>query len=354
MSKSLLDKLTLIIFTYNRHKYLKRTINYWSNYNLKLLILDGSNIKFNDPVLNNANIKYIHSTGSLYDRLLSSAKYIDTEFMILGADDEFYLPSALSSCVRFLIDNSSFSSCGGRAIGFGSDYKSKIFGKQIYLKLKNLNLDQNSPYERIFNHFSDYVPAHFYSVIRLNKWKKICSYVFQKRYNFAAAHELQVEFLTIVSGKSKIMPELMWMRNLEVKRIYKDLIELEINNWWLESNFHNEKLDFLRKMNEASKELISNINFNFDEKEISKLFELYIKKNFHEKFSKRNFFSRILDIISPQIREMKKKFIKKYKLKNNKYKSLVEEVRLIEKESVIVNYKELNYVINTLNQNYKN
>ena len=146
----------------------------------------------------------------------------------------------------------------------------------------------------------------------------------------------------------------MWMRNLEVKRIYNDLIELEINNWWLESNFHNEKLDFLRKMNEASKELISNINFNFGEKEISKLFELYIKKNFHEKFSKRNFLSRILDIISPQIREMKKKFINKYKLKNDKYKSLVEEVRLIEKESVIVNYKELDYVINTLNQNHKN
>ena len=354
MNYLFLEKLTIVIFTYNRHNYLKRTIDYWSNYNLKLLILDGSNIKFNDPVLKNANIKYIHNTSSLYDRLLSSIKYIDTEFMILGADDEFYLPSALSSCVSFLIDNSSFSSCGGRAIGFGFDYKSKIFGKQIYLKLKNLNLDQNNPYERIFNHFSDYVPAHFYSVIRLNKWKKICSYVFQKRYNFSAAHELQVEFLTIVSGKSKIIPELMWMRNLEVKRIYNDLIELEINNWWLESNFHNEKLDFLRKMNEASKELISNINFNFDEKEISKLFELYIKKNFHEKFSKRNFLSRILDIISPQIREMKKKFINKYKLKNDKYKSLVEEVRLIEKESVIVNYKELDYVINTLNQNHKN
>ena len=40
---------------------------------------------------------------------------------------------------------------------------------------------------------------------------------FSKRYNFAAAHELQVEFLTIVSGKSKIISELMWMRNNEVK-----------------------------------------------------------------------------------------------------------------------------------------
>lgn len=354
MNYLFLEKLTIVIFTYNRHNYLKRTINYWSKYKIKLIILDGSNIKFNDPILQNEDVKYIHSTDSLYNRLLSSAKYIDTEFMILGADDEFYLPSALSSCVSFLIENPSFSSCGGRAIGFGFDHKSKIFGKQIYSKLKNLNLDHNNPYERIFAHFSDYVPAHFYSVTRLNKWKKICSYVFQKRYNFAAAHELQVEFLTTASGKSKIISELMWMRNQDVKRIYKDIIELEIHDWWLDSNFYHERLDFLKKMSESSKELISNVNFNFDEKEIFKLFELYIKKNIHEKIKKRNFFSKILDIISPQIREMKKNLIKKYKLKNNKYKSLAEEVRLIEKESVIVNYEELDYIIKTLNQNCKN
>ena len=101
-------------------------------------------------------------------------------------------------------------------------------------------------------------------------------------------------------------------------------------------------------MNKASNELILNTNFNFDENKISKLFELYIKKNYHEKFSKRNFFSKMMDSIIPQIREMKKKLINKYKLKSN---NLVEEAGVIEKESVIVNYKELDYVIKTLNKN---
>ena len=35
--------------------------------------------------------------------------YIDTEFVILGSDDEFYLPSALSSCIEFLSKNSEYS-----------------------------------------------------------------------------------------------------------------------------------------------------------------------------------------------------------------------------------------------------
>src|SRR5210317_1860826 len=111
MNYPLLDKLTIVIFTYNRNEYLKRTINYWLNYNVKLLILDGSSTKLEDPCLKTKKIKYIYDTTGLYKRLLSSVNYIDTEFVILGSDDEFYLPSALSSCVQFLIKEPSFSNC---------------------------------------------------------------------------------------------------------------------------------------------------------------------------------------------------------------------------------------------------
>ncbi len=64
------------------------------------------------------------------------------------------------------------------------DYKKRLIGKKAYPQLKNLSLDQDSANKRVFNHFSNYVPAHFYSVIRFEKWKKICLYVFQKQYNF--------------------------------------------------------------------------------------------------------------------------------------------------------------------------
>ena len=57
MKNLLLEKLTIIIFSYNRHNYLKRTLKYWSNYDIKLVVLDGSNAKLEDPILNNKNIK---------------------------------------------------------------------------------------------------------------------------------------------------------------------------------------------------------------------------------------------------------------------------------------------------------
>ena len=70
-NKNSLEKLTIIIFSYERHRYLDRTIKYWLNYSIKLLVIDGSDTKLDLEYLNTKIIKYIHDQRSLYDRLLS-------------------------------------------------------------------------------------------------------------------------------------------------------------------------------------------------------------------------------------------------------------------------------------------
>ena len=248
MNDYLLQKLTIVIFSFNRQKYIKRTIKYWSNYQVKLLVLDGSDVKLEDPCLNTKNIKYIHDPRDIYERLLSSVNYIETEFMILGCDDEFYLPSALNSCIKFLLKNPNFSSCGGCAIGFHNNGK-EIFGIEQYSRSKDICLDHDSALERITKHFHNYLPAHEYSVMLTSTWKPICKHVFKKEYSFFAAFELQIEFLVMVSGKSIIIPELMWMRNRKVTAIRGSSPSLDstrqITKWWHDKNFIEEKKDFL-------------------------------------------------------------------------------------------------------------
>lgn len=348
MPHAFLDKLTIIIFSYNRQKYLKRTIKYWSNYNVKLLVLDGSDTKLEDSCLNTKNIKYIYDPRGLYKRLLSSIDYIDTEFMILGCDDEFYLPSALSTCINFLIKESSFSSCKGRAIGFGTRNKGKeIFGKEQYPKLRNLCLDHNNASERISKHFSNYVPAHLFSVMKSNKWQIICKYVFEKEYNFTGVWELQIEFLVMVSGKSKVIPELMWMRNLEVAPIrgtspsmsYK----VRIRNWWYQKKFRKEKEDFLNKMKKACDEFSNDQNFEFTKNVIEKLFEIYIHAPFRV-----NLFRYNVNIIINKIKKLIKTTLYSVNIITNKDKVLLEEIRLLEEQCVSVNYKDLDQVISAL------
>lgn len=348
---NILNKLTLVICSYNRHKYLRRTINYWAKLNVNLVILDGSDSKFEDPCIKQKNIKYIYIKKSFYERLLISPDYIDTEFMLLGCDDEFYLPSSLCSCINFLLKEPSFSSCGGRAIGFSTDNE-KIFGIEQYPKLKNFSLINDNFFERAKSHFSNYVPAHMYSVLRSEKWKKISKYVFQKEYSFFAAMELQLEFLIMTSGKSKIIQELMWMRNKEVPGIRgtgPSMSEsMTIQNWWNKEIFADEKKDFLQKMKIATDELSSKNHKAINEKQIIEIFESYIY-SYLEGQSSKNLLNKIKHKIPYKYKRIIKTFLTRtFANKKLNYKSLTDEINSLEKDGVLINYQELNQIISVL------
>ena len=357
MKVSNLEKLTIVVYSYNRQKYLERTLGYWLNFDVRLLILDGSKEKLSHPFLSEKKLKYIHDTRGLYPRMLSSINHINTEFMILACDDEFYLPSALSACVEFLLREPSFFSCGGRSIGFGiSNGGKKIFGCEQYPKFRNLCLDDGTVLKRIQSHFNNYVPAHMYSVIRSSKWKIICKHVFEKEYNFFAAMELQMEFLVMVSGKSKIISELMWLRNREVPGIRSTSPSttptFTIDQWWYDKKFEKEKKDFLYRMKKACDELLSDRNLQLTENEIVGLFEIYINYS----TSKTTIYKKIKDLIPIKIKILLRSILSfRNRSIMNKYKSLADEASLLESEGVFINHKDLNQIILALRQsNYIN
>lgn len=345
---SFLDKLTLVIPTYNRHKYLKRTIKYWSNYNVKLVLLDGSDLRFNDPCLNAKNIKYIHNTKGIYPRFLNSIKLIDTEFMMLGSDDEFYLPSAVSSCIKFLIAEPSYYSCGGRALAFGNDGKN-YFGFEPYPKLKDLCLDNKNCFERIFKHFSVYVPAHIYSVMRTRNWNSICSNIFKKKYNFQSSEELQLEFLIMVSGKSKIIPQLMWIRNREVPAVAEvnpEFYFTDIYKWWFDKKNINEKFFFIKDIKKACDEILRNQSLELTENKITMLFDHYVSRPIF----KKNFLKKIVNFFQIQNKKLIKFIFGREQIR---YNSIIDQGKLLKSQGVLVNYEELSEIISIL-QNSKN
>lgn len=350
MHHQLLKNLTLVIFTYNRPEFLKRTIKYWSNYNLKLLILDGSDIKLKDPCLKNKNVKYIFGPKDLYTRLLNSINNIDTEFVILGSDDEFYFPSALTSCITFLINNSNFSCCGGIALGFGRTKKRRLYGQVRYPELHNLILNDNFAIERIEKHFSNYVPAHFYSVMRTNVWQKICRHVFIKEFSFDAALELQIEFLLLVNGKTKIISELMWMRNLNENLSHRGtspaLTEsFDINDWWDDKIYKNEKKDFFYRMQNACDDLSRIQKDKLNQDHISKLFKIYISNSLN---IKKTLFRKILDFIPFKIKNLINFFLGRHK------RDLIIEVKKLEVKDILVNHKELDLILLYLEDDINN
>lgn len=357
MQEQFLEKLTIVIYTYNRHRYLKRTLKYWSSYNIKILVLDGSSIKLEDELIQLPNIKYVYDPRGLYQRLKSSCEYINTEFMILGCDDEFYLPSALSSCVNFLIHNQSYSTCGGIKLGFKKD-NNQIVGRDAYTELKKFSLNENCALERVKKHMENYTVAHVYSVIRTFKWDVICKHVFKKEFALYAAFELQIEFLLSFSGKTKIIPELMHMRNLMVKPIRGtspslDNVHSGRLKWWFDQNLQHEREDFFKIMSEACKEIKENSKYLLDEKYISILLEIFFKKIY---LNKTNMITRYLSRVSKLIprkiiRILKifdfrkiKNFFKKIEFKKKEL-NLSKKINILESENIMINHLELNRII---------
>ena len=88
INKSLCDlsDLTIIIPTYNRQNFLVRQIIYLSNYNVNLLIADGSEKKIDQKIINKLknykDFNYIHSNNLSYvDRIKFASKKSLLEFV---------------------------------------------------------------------------------------------------------------------------------------------------------------------------------------------------------------------------------------------------------------------------------
>jgi glycosyltransferase domain-containing protein len=356
-----LENLTILIFSYNRHRYLKRTIKYWSKYNAKVVVIDGGDTKLEDECLGKKNIKYVYDPRNLYDRLKSSSSYIDTEFMILGCDDEFYLPSALSSCIKFLTNNTDYSCCGGRVIGFSTN-NNELFGREVYPELKNFSLTNDCAFQRVEKHMSNYTIAHIYSVTRSNNWKKICKHVFEKEYNLYAAFELQIEFLMPVFGKSKIIPELMTMRNLDVEPIRGTSPSLNPKSsgrlkWWFDNNMGNERKNFFYRMNKACQEILMSQNYRFNEIAVAKLIKVFFDKIYLKKNNLiKRVMMKILKFLPNQITLLLKIFSKKIKIlnkieKKNTQSNLIKQINSIKSENVLVNQKDIDNIVYILKVN---
>lgn len=278
----LLSELTIVVPTYNRQQLLLRLMQYWSGKNVRLLIIDGSSSSIPDSKLNEfeSNVEYIYNPVGLYERLRNAATMVTTEFVMMGTDDDFFVPSALVECIQELKSDASLTSCGGLAVGFG--YEDDIFLKKIYSNLKNLELLQEGSCNRTMEHFANYVPAHLYSVQRTKNWATLADGIFSEEFDFFAAWELQFEFLVPYLGPTKIINTLLWFRGLEVEPIRGTSASMSYDNhifdWWNDPNFKVQKEKFFDHMEYIFVNTYNEKTVKFRD-DLHNSFELYIDRN---------------------------------------------------------------------------
>jgi glycosyltransferase domain-containing protein len=210
--KNILDNLTIIIFTYKRYEYLKRVLDFYFSYNYSynFLILDSTPYEPYDSELlillnSNKNIKWIKYDESIFfiDKIEDGSKYLNTEYSVLCADDDFIFPSALINSIEFLKQNLTYSSCHGLSYHYAIENNNKLNFGLIYGKRSGG--DENEIFDRLNNYLRGktvYYP--FYAVQRTEQFKIVWG--FTKLYAIDwAMGEIFPCAASLVLGKMKIL-----------------------------------------------------------------------------------------------------------------------------------------------------
>lgn len=254
-----LDKLTLIMLTYERQDLAIRNMGYWSGVGPIVRVMDGSACPIESSKLQrfDDNIIYKHGPSSYIERLKIVLGEIDTEFVALIGDDEFFIKTSVERCILELINDQNIVACCGRSLGFIPS-QDVVHGVQIYSGLRGYEVMQADPRSRLLHHMNNYIPSLIYSVARRQVWVESFEAFTRKEFPVFAIGEIQIEMCMSVSGRSKVLPILMWLRSLgeaePIRGTNPSLDESKtFSNWWEAAGASGERLEFIEIMSDQFK-----------------------------------------------------------------------------------------------------
>lgn len=250
-----LSRLTLVMPTYKRQEFALRSMRYWSGRGPTVRVFDGSPEPISTPLLEGLgdNIIYKHDSRSTYERGRAIPPDIDTEYVTLICDDEFFIPSALSACIDELDQNEKLVACCGLCLAFNAQ-GGTVIGMEQYPKLAGYALLQADPVERACAHMKDYVPSLVFAISRRSAWTTAFNAIFKKEFQTFAIGELQFEISLSFAGKSMVLPQLMWLRShgetppIRGTNPGIDEKSPRFPSWWHDPQMAEEKEEFLQIM----------------------------------------------------------------------------------------------------------
>ena len=284
-----LSDLTLIIPSYERQAYLLRQIEFWSRYPVNVVILDGSKSECKHSCIVNtpSQIKYRHMPVSLEERLGFVRGRITTKFAALLSDDEFLIPSAVESCLEYLLSHPEYAACKGQALWFDCN-KGAVVGGRVYPGLQGYVIDDDTASGRMLQHMRNYEMATLWSIQRTDVFN-LCLEVMssERAFSTAAAAEMQISLATAYSGKCKVINELMWLRSRENENIWWSFGRQSIVDWFREKENGSEHQRFFSALSNV---LSNNTHQSNITAELHDAVEAYVMhqeelaKTFKEKF----------------------------------------------------------------------
>lgn len=177
--------ITIIIPVHNRILFLSQILEYYSYFkdqiNLKIIVADSStddNASKNKDVINkfgDLNVSHLIIRGegqTLYDKIIGALEYVETEFCVCCADDDFITVGGIKETCEFLKNNPDFVVAHGTYISFhtrSSGKKVELYWRPAYF---NHSVDADSAENRLTDQFLN-CKHTLYAVHRTHELKYI-------------------------------------------------------------------------------------------------------------------------------------------------------------------------------------
>lgn len=194
--------VTVVIPTYNRHRYLKRLLEYFKGCNsCRIIVADSTETIFSNR--DDYNISYFHLPElGFAEKMVYVYELIDTPYAVICADDDFIIPEAIDKCVEFLERNNDYSSCSGNSITFYTEYLKKHDFVSLDIN-SHKEYDKELLTDRLQYHFDNYFTL-MYSVHRTEIMQSFLKDFSNIKQPFI--REVAQSFYLLIHGKNKVHP----------------------------------------------------------------------------------------------------------------------------------------------------
>jgi len=212
----MLNNLTIVIITFKRYGFLKRQLNFYLSYKseAKILILDSTPYDPEDKelklLLSDENVEWKKYDQNIFfpEKIALGCQYIETEYAVLSADDDFLIPTSLELCTNFLRKHSQYSSAHGlwfkHMVGRG--FIKKTFWLDSIYSDKASSLEEKTGTNRIIRYLNGKSPYYpMYAVHATNIFRLIWQET-TKHVKHQGLSEIFPSCMSFAYGKMKVLP----------------------------------------------------------------------------------------------------------------------------------------------------
>lgn len=169
---------TVVIPAHNRPERLKRLLDYYLSFNVRIVVPDSSSVPFKYLAEYKDKIVYKHYPKVLLaEKLFFMLNEINTPYVVMCADDDYIVPSAIEQVICYLDNHLEYGSGQGIYTRY-YPHKSRIHFFLEYSNMIKEDINEETPSERIIHLMSNYF-QYYYAVFRSEIFKEIIHSTFQ-------------------------------------------------------------------------------------------------------------------------------------------------------------------------------